>query len=80
MPRLPGTARWQNSTGLAAAVDPEPRFFFDRPYPVLGAGRFAAALRAAITDPQLRGLPPVGGVDQSMDSTAVLTDPRAAAP
>ncbi len=70
-----GTAQWQNGTGLAATVDPTPRRFHDRPYQILGAERFSAALRTAITDPQLRELPPVGGIDQYLDSTAVLTDP-----
>ncbi|AGL20348.1 DUF4037 domain-containing protein [Actinoplanes sp. N902-109] len=39
-------ARLQNATGLAEPVDPVCRPFFDRPFRVLDAGRFAAALRA----------------------------------
>ncbi|MEO3747522.1 DUF4037 domain-containing protein [Plantactinospora sp. B5E13] len=66
---------WQNRLGLADPVDPTRRPFHDRPYPVLDAGRFAAALLARITDPELVGLPPLGAVDQVVDSTAVLCRP-----
>jgi hypothetical protein len=75
-------AKATNATGLAPPVDPRVRRFHDRPFRVLDAGRFAAALTAAITDPALRGLPPVGAVDQYLDSTDVLCHPartRAAA-
>ncbi|MEV4622249.1 DUF4037 domain-containing protein [Asanoa sp. NPDC049573] len=57
---------------LGTAVDPTPVRFHDRPYTVLGAARFAAALTATITDPGLRDRPPVGAVDQFVDSTDVL--------
>ena len=49
------------------------RPYFDRPYPVIDAGRFAAALHAAVTDPAVAALPPVGGIDQYVDSSDVLT-------
>ena len=61
-----------NATGLARPVDPRVRPFHDRPFRVLDAGRFATALTEAITDPTLRGLPPVGAVDQYLDNTDVL--------
>lgn len=68
--------QWQNALGLAPPVDASRRPFFDRPYPVIGAGRFAAALVSRIDDPEVAGLPLIGAVDQYVDSTAVLCDPR----
>ncbi|HET6534067.1 MAG TPA: DUF4037 domain-containing protein [Actinoplanes sp.] len=84
-----------NTLGLAPAVDPAPRQFYDRDIRVLGADRFTVALCREITDPVLRAvidrvgrragvvgrLP--GTIDQAADSTDVLTSParfRAAAP
>jgi hypothetical protein len=58
---------------LGTAVDPTPGRFHDRPYTVLGSARFAAALTAKITDAGLRDRPPVGAVDQFVDSTDVLS-------
>ncbi|WP_422768632.1 DUF4037 domain-containing protein [Plantactinospora sp. WMMC1484] len=69
---------WQNRLGLAAPVDPSRRWFHDRPYPVIGADRFAAALLTSITDPGIAGLPPIGGIDQYVDSTPVLCRPELA--
>jgi hypothetical protein len=59
-----------NELGLTAALDPavRPRFH-SRPYRVLEAERFAAALRGRIGDAELRALPPIGAVDQFVDST-----------
>lgn len=67
------TALAHNASGLTAPVDPTARSFHERPFRVLGAGRFAAACRAAITDPRQAGLPPFGSVDQFVDSTPVLS-------
>ncbi|MGR6320274.1 DUF4037 domain-containing protein [Micromonospora soli] len=73
---LETVAAWTNQTGLAARVDPGVRPFHDRPFLVLRAERFVAALRAAITDPDLRDRPPLGGVDQYLDNVDVLTRPE----
>lgn len=63
----------QNNLQLSAWVDPTPRPFFDRPFTVIDAERFANALTDAITDPSVNALPPlVGGVDQFVDSTDAL--------
>jgi len=67
-------ARAHNGLDLAPAVEPTVRPFHDRPLRVLGADRFADATRAAITDPEVAALVPhVGGVDQFVDSTDVLS-------
>ena len=55
-------------------LDPRTRPFYDRPYQVIGAGRFTAALREAITDPAVRGLQAAGAVDQFIDNTDALGD------
>ncbi|PRX91762.1 DUF4037 domain-containing protein [Allonocardiopsis opalescens] len=67
----------QNGLGLAEPVDPTRRRFHNRPYLVLGADRFARALAATLTDPQLRALPLTGAVDQWADSTDLLAHPAA---
>ena len=64
-----------NALGLTRPLDPTVRPFHDRPFLVLDAGRFATALQSTITDPALRSLPPVGAVDQIVDSTDVLERP-----
>jgi hypothetical protein len=68
-------ARRQNALGLAAAVDPTCRSFWDRPFRVLGAERFSDALFGALTDPEVAALPRIGSVDTFVDSTDVLADP-----
>jgi hypothetical protein len=70
--RTPGGA----GLGLTEPLDPGTRPYFDRPYQVLGAGRFAAALTGAITDPLVRRLGPAGVADQVLDSTQALGDLR----
>ena len=54
------------------------RLFHSRPFRVLGSGRFVDACLERITDPWLRSLPLVGGIDQFVDSTDVLSDPATA--
>lgn len=69
-------AHAHNELGLTGPVDPAVRFYYDRPFRVLDAGRFATALGAMITDPAIRRLPPAGTADQFLDSTDALGDPR----
>jgi hypothetical protein len=73
---LVATGHRQNELGLADPVVATLRPYFDRPYEVIGAGRFAAALLDTIADDELRGLPCVGVVDQFVDSTDALGDAR----
>lgn len=63
-----------NALGLTEPVDPATRPYHSRPYQVLHAERFVAALMAAVTDPEVRGLPAVGAVDQYVDSSDLLCD------
>lgn len=62
-------ARLQNESRLAEWVDPVRRTYHGRPYQVIHGERFARALAGTLTDPTLRALPLVGGVDQWADST-----------
>ncbi len=66
-------AEQHNELRLTDPLDPNVRDYYSRPFEVLHADRFAAALLATITDPVLRELPPVGAIDQYVDSTD-LTD------
>ncbi|WP_432824302.1 DUF4037 domain-containing protein [Dactylosporangium sp. CA-092794] len=59
--------RWQNDLGLCEPVPPTRRLYHDRPYQVIDATRFAAALWPA-------GVA-LGAVDQVADSTDVLMSP-----
>ncbi|MFJ1754921.1 DUF4037 domain-containing protein [Kitasatospora sp. NPDC088134] len=68
-------AHLHNATGLTAPLDPARRHYHDRPYRVLHADRFARALAATLTDPDLRALPLTGAVDQWADNTDLLTRP-----
>ncbi len=68
-------AQMHNDLRLTGSVDVATRLFYDRPYRVLDAGRFAAALRDSIVTDEIRRLPMTGAVDQFVDSTDALTDP-----
>lgn len=63
-----------NELGLTEPVDPSTRNYHGRPFQVLHAERFTAALRAAITEPELQALPMIGAIDQYADSTDLLGD------
>jgi hypothetical protein len=69
------TAARHNALRLTPPLDPTVRPFYDRPFLVLDAGRFTTALQATISEPALRALPPIGAVDQMVDSTDVLERP-----
>ncbi|GAA1318126.1 DUF4037 domain-containing protein [Pseudonocardia xinjiangensis] len=69
-------AGMHNRLGLTEPVDPATRPYHERPFRVLRAERFAAALVAGISAAEIRSLPVVGAIDQYVDSTDVLSDPR----
>jgi hypothetical protein len=59
---------------LSTKVSP----FYERPFVVIQAERFAEAIRAAITSEAVLALSPsLGGIDQFVDSTDVLSYPEA---
>jgi len=66
-------ARRHNALALTPWIDPTPRPFFDRPFQVMFAARFADALMGTVTDPAVRALPVhLGGLDQYIDSTDAM--------
>jgi len=65
-------AALHNQLGLTPPLDTRARRYHGRPYKVIGAARFTAALRDAITDPQVRQLPLTGAIDQFVDSTDAI--------
>ena len=67
-------AEAHNTLGLTEPLGTGTRPFYDRPYQVIGAERFAAALLEAISDPAIRCLPPIGAADQFIDNTDALVD------
>jgi hypothetical protein len=70
-----GVARLHNTLALTPPLDPVVRpTFYDRPYRVIDAGRFVAALRGRVRDEQVRALPLAGAADQFIDSTDAIAD------
>ena len=68
-------AEMQNALGIAERVEPTITDYFNRPYKVIFAGRFAEALKAEIGDEQVKALPSdLGGADQFVDSTDVTSN------
>jgi hypothetical protein len=68
-------ARLHNAIGVTPPVDPAVRpTYYDRPYAVLEAGRFARALRDQISSGKVRELPLIGAVDQFIDNTDAIGD------
>jgi hypothetical protein len=67
-----------NALGLTAPLDDSPRRYYDRPFLVIDATRFAEALRGTLGGTELGALTPIGGIDQFVDNTDVLTRPAIA--
>lgn len=68
-------AALHNDLAVTPPLDTSVRPFFNRPFLVLFADRFADALRDAIEDERLRALPPIGAVDQFVDCTDLTDEP-----
>ena len=64
-----------NAARVTRPVEATVRLFYTRPFRVLGSARFVDACLERVTDPWLKSLPLVGGIDQFVDSTDVLNDP-----
>jgi hypothetical protein len=70
-------AGMHNDLGITEPLSAQVQPFYDRPFQVLNAERFADAIQAAISDPEVQALPPnLGAIDQFVDSTDVLTYPE----
>lgn len=65
-----------NATGVAAEVPATTSPYHSRPAQVLMADRFTQACLETVHDEQLLSLPLIGAVDQHIDSTDVLGEPR----
>jgi len=64
-----------NKLNITPFIKAEITNFYDRPFLVPHAARFAKALLAQIKDPEVKALPPyLGSVDQICDNTDVLDD------
>lgn len=69
--------RMHNGLAITPPMPTEPVDYFGRPFLVIFAGEFAAAIKATITAPAVLALPnEAGGIDQFADSTAVLEHHR----
>jgi hypothetical protein len=68
-------AEMHNALGITPSLDTGVTYFHDRPFRVLGSGRFVEVIRDSIKDETVRRLPPyLGGVNQFVDSTDVLSN------
>ena len=65
-----------NALGITGPVDESIGLFHDRPFRVLGSGRFVDACLERVSDPWLGSLPLTGAIDQFVDSTDVLSKPH----
>ncbi len=70
-------AEMHNALGITRPLPTTVSRYHDRPYLVIHAETFDAAIRAAIADETVRAIPArFGAVDQWVDSTDVLSYPR----
>jgi hypothetical protein len=69
-------AEMHNTLGITEHLEARVSPFYNRPYNVIHSGRFVDALRAQISDTALRDAPLLGGVDQYVDTTDALTQPK----
>ena len=69
-------ARMHNALGITEPLPAQVSQFHNRPFLVIHGERFADAIRAVITNEKVLELPEnLGGVDQFIDSTDVLSQP-----
>jgi len=70
-------AQMHNALGITERLDTRVAPYYDRPFLVIHAGRFAEALYAEIESEEVRALPMhLGAVDQFVDSTDALNYPE----
>lgn len=69
-------ARMYNDLDITEPLPVQVSSYYNRPFLVIHGDRFADAIHAAITDEEILALPAgLGGIDQFVDSTDVLTPP-----
>jgi hypothetical protein len=64
-----------NALQITEPLDPKVSYFYERPFLVIGGGRFVSAIKEKITDPVIKGIAGrklIGSVDQFSDSTDLL--------
>ncbi len=70
-------AEMHNALGVTEWVEPVITDYFNRPYQVIFAGRFADATRKAITDDRIKAIAAdIGSADQLVDCTDVTAQPH----
>jgi hypothetical protein len=68
-------AQMHNSLGITKPLDAKVSPYFNRPYMVIHAERFAEAILKAIQDPEVKRIRmPIGSIDQFIDSTVIMTN------
>jgi hypothetical protein len=68
-------AQMHNSLGITKSLDPSVSDYYERPYRVIGAGRFAGELVKLVAgDPVLERVATIGSANQFVDSTPVGDD------
>ena len=65
-----------NALGVTRRISTRMRPYFNRPFQVIAAYRFANALQKRIENPNICRLPLVGGMDQLSDSTDITSYSR----
>lgn len=71
-------ARMHNRLGITEQLPEDVTSFYGRPFQVIYGGRFAAAICAQISDPDVHRIAArrlIGGIDQWSDNTDMLADP-----
>lgn len=61
-----------NQLGITPPIEVKIDLYHERPYRVLNTDDFGSAILEAIEDEKIRALPPIGGVNQFVDSTDML--------
>jgi hypothetical protein len=72
-------AKKHNTLGITKSLDDKVNNFYERPFLVIGGGRFAQAIKEQIKDPAVKLLQNkrlIGSVDQFSDSTDILTETK----
>lgn len=78
VPAYEPIARMHNALGITPPIEPCIANFHSRPFRVINADDFVAALLEAVMDPEVRAIPGLfGGVDQFADSTDLVGYPEA---